>query len=801
MKLNTLNTSTNMPIYIRQVISDWQSNTITYANQPSKASINMGRFTTSKVSEEISVPLNVNELNNTIQQGNNFYGVELTDSSMDQNNTSSKTAWIFGTSSVNGAKCPKLEVIYYDSPNISLPEIYYNLYGNSNEWSNYSSNGAIASVTTGDYYTKALYMDMNAYGFNLGSLKYRVYFNETGWTEWSNEGEVAGDVSKNNMMRVIQIKLYNKGSTLESSYYDVYYRVNVGGEGWLGWAKNGESSGDYSGGQIRALQAVVVPRLYFKMNFLDGNKEKTSDENYYPQYPIAVGKGYNVYSIGVRFADINVGKKHVINTIVYDKSGKQISGSSSDSNTYVMVGGDIGNCLTGLRMQFTDADASSRFDIEHMICTVGNSEETWEKNTTLSGTSGGNNILEMISVRIVPKNYYEGRVACISDKFLPSEDGFSFVNGNDFGYPENYRIPEQKYIDLFGAVDGHNRYVSSTNWSGSCYGMALTSQFFYHGIWNNRQFRGNIDKVAESTYGLIKQLGRKSTSLRDLIEYSQLSFSLGNYGNLIENNMSAMVNAISKDNSTKYIMNIYERIPDGKGGYVTVSGHSVVPLRVSTKDGVNYKIFLYDPNSPGQENFATCNTSSNTFTYYDYGYNTATLLDIYQVFQNNDSKLQQIAIKAANPSYSMQSNRKKGQYSITLKDCAMCEITNDAGEDINKIKNVEKIFSLDGDFIKYLLPKGKYKINVEDAVDTSRISVLNFDMSVSYELKKRGTINLEFNDDDTIDTSVEFIDGKSHDIGVEIYDKNKNQQKKKFYVKKIKILGADNKKTSIKVEK
>ena len=58
-------------------------------------------------------------------------------------------------------------------------------------------------------------------------------------------------------MEAIQIKLTGE----IAKYYDVYYRVNAQQFGWMGWAKNGQSSGTSGFGfQLEAIQIKLVKK-------------------------------------------------------------------------------------------------------------------------------------------------------------------------------------------------------------------------------------------------------------------------------------------------------------------------------------------------------------------------------------------------------------------------------------------------------------------------------------------------------------------------------------------------------------
>lgn len=68
---------------------------------------------------------------------------------------------------------------------------------------------------------------------------------------------MSGTTGQSKRLEAIQIKLTGQ----VANEYDVYYRVHCQNFGWLGWAKNGESSGSegYSR-RLEATQICLVPK-------------------------------------------------------------------------------------------------------------------------------------------------------------------------------------------------------------------------------------------------------------------------------------------------------------------------------------------------------------------------------------------------------------------------------------------------------------------------------------------------------------------------------------------------------------
>lgn len=392
----------------------------------------------------------------------------------------------------------------------------------------------------------------------------------------------------------------------------------------------------------------------------------------------------------------------------------------------------------------------------------------------------------MMSVRIVPKNYDESAKACISERFIASEDGFSFVNSHyDFGYPKGYKIPEQVYVNVYGEVDGKSRYRLSDEWGGSCYGMSLTSQMFFNNIWKYDSFKGNIDKSANSVFGLCKQVLKKTHALTSLIEHAQVSWALTSRtrGELYydtNRNVGALVNELKNAKRDKYVMQV---TPDGFGG------HAVVPLGVIDEGGGNYKIRLYDVNNPGEERFASCNTTTNSFSYD--GYACAALIDIEQMLAGCPQletfpSLVLNGSKARNAVYETKNT-------ILLKDCSSYSITDENGKDIKTSDDVNEIIPIDGnDCISYELPDGNYKIHANEVSNNTKIVVLNSEKSIQYSFSNSGVIDVVFDKDKMLSSSMHFEDSKKHEVGIYTYDKNKHEQNEKRTGKEFYITGRKN---------
>ena len=120
-----------------------------------------------------------------------------------------------------------------------------------------------------------------------GGITYRSFIQKTGWEKnWSSNGETSGSLGKRT--EAIQINLTGEAA----SHYDVYYRVYVQDFGWLGWAKNGASSGTKDlAKQLEAIQVILVTKDGKKPDEVDGVKSVIDISEVNSRTPILPGGG------------------------------------------------------------------------------------------------------------------------------------------------------------------------------------------------------------------------------------------------------------------------------------------------------------------------------------------------------------------------------------------------------------------------------------------------------------------------------------------------------------------------------
>lgn len=859
LRLNTTNSNTGMKIYVRAVTSAWDAGTITYSSQPTRLNSALANFTTSSSSQQVNVELSKDVLMGVSKGQLNFTGIELTDSVRDTNTTSSQSAWVFNSSTVNSSKMPKLEITYQESPtaassvtlgnayqkagsnaviswsgitspglssvkyeiysyndstskdgsrvvapvkigtsssgtgvintsglsegcykvyvwgidgqgnaggkkgvvlhidstapvvayldtvsndraryvaasssdgvdlafrwgkitdshsariyykinngtavylagkgavsgkipcsaltsgsnqiqiyvqdyagnttifytgkyyysdkmtDVTLPELHYNVYQNDSGWLNHAAEQSPSGSLTNTKGIRAFSMDLNPGGFRLSKVQYRGFYEGTGWTDWKSDNEVSGYPQKSKKMKSIQIRVLNDKGDI-SGDYEIYYRVYVNGKGWLGWAKNGAEAGDYtSGSYIQSVSAVLVPGLTYNVFGPGDFGSKVLDS---PTVSSMIGKGSRLLKIGVCFSDSRLNPKNRIRTTVYTEDGISNSGlsqttTSSYKSDFNLVGGKEAKYLIGYSMEPENSALKAKFDLEHVACAEGKDEEKWKKNGEVSGGTIGNDFLEMMSIRLVPKEYKKGGKACVGNDFCVTEDGFSFSNTEiSFGYDDPYYIPLEKYIDWYGEEEGTKKFRDQEPWRGNCFGMVMACQMFLQGKVHVSTFCSNIDVDASEVYEMLSQKGKRSKRLTDFIEYLQINLTIGNTETRRQtiNNMRKLVQLLENNPLHQYILKL-SCLDDSD------AGHVVLPIDIKALGNGEYEIQFYDPNYSGFLRCGRVNTITNKFSYGKY--DSAYLDDFNEYYNKHSYMYQEIIKKIENPAYKINYN-------------------------------------------------------------------------------------------------------------------------------------------------
>ncbi|MBN1775373.1 MAG: hypothetical protein JW817_02790, partial [Clostridiales bacterium] len=149
--------------------------------------------------------------------------------------------------------------------------------------------------------------------------------------------------------------------------YDVYYRVHAQNVGWMGWAKNGESSG--TAGHSYRLEGIEI-KLVKKGDPAPGSTAWSFVDKYEPANTV----NYKTHVQDIGWQD-------------YVRNGA-ISGTSGQSKR-----------LEGIQIKLNNIEGG----IEYRTHVQDYGWMAWASNDAMSGTSGQSKRLEAIEIRLTGK--------------------------------------------------------------------------------------------------------------------------------------------------------------------------------------------------------------------------------------------------------------------------------------------------------------------------------------------------------------------------------------------------------------
>lgn len=136
---------------------------------------------------------------------------------------------------------------------MSMPDISYSL-KQSSKWKtakSYGKTAGAASYSTKSSQLKAKFSDLPALA--SGKIEYRVRAKGKKWSAWKKNNNAIGS----GKMQRIQMRI--TGDLADC--FDIYYRTYCGDHQWLGWAKNGKTSGTSGNSySVGGLEVQLVPK-------------------------------------------------------------------------------------------------------------------------------------------------------------------------------------------------------------------------------------------------------------------------------------------------------------------------------------------------------------------------------------------------------------------------------------------------------------------------------------------------------------------------------------------------------------
>lgn len=195
-----------------------------------------------------------------------------------------------------------------------------------------------------------------------------------------------------------------------------------------------------------------------------------------------------------------------------------------------------------------------------------------------------------------------------------TRDGWPIMNlSKSFEYNSSYKIPFERYKEVFGDSFSRQHYKLEKDWNGSCYGMATTAAMFYKkqlALKDYSEENEGLNSVGYSKLkydwrdGLFWPTLRKDSEMTKLIEQYQI------YQNSLDrvNNEQAYKNRFDSD--AEWFKNVIYETNVNKNPLIVYAGwkennddkaHALVidTIRSAEDQGDGwYKVYLYDPNNP-----------------------------------------------------------------------------------------------------------------------------------------------------------------------------------------------------------
>ncbi|MBR0161133.1 MAG: leucine-rich repeat protein [Oscillospiraceae bacterium] len=223
---------------------------------------------------------------------------------------------------------------------------------------------------------------------------------------------------------------------------------------------------------------------------------------------------------------------------------------------------------------------------------------------------------------------------CVSSTFRYPNDSYSFPNAAEsFGYPNIYRIGEDRYQEIFGRTNGRFLYeIFKGKWNGSCFGMSATALMFSRGMLDLDDFGST-----ETVNALSAPRSRDSALTRIIERYQVAQFipDVLKERNDVSSGGNMVISNLSNHGEGDRLLNAVRTACDGGEPIILIlwrnelsGSHTVVPYRLE-----NGKIYVYDSNRPNVQNILTYTKNDDgtySFRYGEYGYavsyNTLSLL-------------------------------------------------------------------------------------------------------------------------------------------------------------------------------
>ncbi|SLL17781.1 Beta-N-acetylglucosaminidase precursor [Mycobacteroides abscessus subsp. abscessus] len=290
-----------------------------------------------------------------------------------------------------------------DKPFVTDLKVAYATY-HSNVWTKTVEDGATSGASGKRVEAIKVALKNKPYS---GGISYKANVQGYGWLDASN-GAVSGKAGEGKRIEAIQMSLTGE----MANHYDIYYRVYANGNGWLGWAKNGQSAGTQGlAKQIEAVNVVLVE----KGKKAPGSTSKpflTKPSVVYTTFVQSTGWTKNVkngvlsgtqgQSKPIEAIKINIENSPYSGKLVY--ASKMQGGNWLSSVTNKEVSGIEGYSkpLEAVKINLS-GEIADYYDIYYRVHVQSYGWLGWAKNGMKAGTEGLLKRVEAMEIKLVEK--------------------------------------------------------------------------------------------------------------------------------------------------------------------------------------------------------------------------------------------------------------------------------------------------------------------------------------------------------------------------------------------------------------
>ena len=338
--------------------------------------------------------------------------------------------------------------------------------------------------------------------------------------------------------------------------------------------------------------------------------------------------------------------------------------------------------------------------------------------------------------------------------FLLDLDGYSFSNKyeiNSFGYPDEYVIPIQRYVNLFGELDGsklYNLYSKYATARGkNCFGFSLTAGRFYKNDLKPSDYGANTVfeiKAPKTPDHKVTELIETFQILQYHDEVQKELCKRRNYpfGYTVSSLLDAVI-AFQKNDGSPVVI-ILDPLPG-----VEASAHAVLAYKYEETNESEYSFWVYDSNSPSIERIIRMNFEEQSWRYSSEG---ADVVPGASSHASDSYRLYHITVDDVLKLISGNAKYESINISSTMENI---EIYNSNGIRMDNGATDYRLIPIGGEYsgVTYRLPKDTYRVVTKSGSGNS------FEITAS-----NGETNISVSNSNPFEIRVDFDKGLSFDI-------------------------------------